>query len=183
MMENSTLPLTSPSRKLSFYKWGIGIAMVILICCVSILGVDYYQASRPELFTLPEGYVGPVLIIWDQPNGIPPRYEEGVQIFEIPANGLLLTQASRPYGGIGDDFWYRNELGQRTEKLVFNLNCVTPVPDDPIIVCVLAELMILNGKHTPRHFIAVVGPQSQQHELAQGYYDWRLDILLPMLPP
>ncbi|MCI0528871.1 MAG: hypothetical protein L0Y56_15655, partial [Nitrospira sp.] len=109
MTENSTVISSPKAPKLNASKWIIGLAVVILLCCSSILAVDYYQTSQLEIFILPEGFVGPVLIIYDQPDGVPARYEKDIQVFEIPASGLLLTQAPMPEG-IGDDFWYRNEL-------------------------------------------------------------------------
>ena len=137
--------------------------------------------NKEKMFLIPEGYVGPVLIVYAQSNGQPPKYEGDVQLFEIPPDGVLITQSPKP-DGIGDEFWYVNESGQRTKKLIFNQSCVTTVPDDPVIVCVKPESFVMNGEEMPRHDTLTIGPQSQQHELAQWYREWKRDIMLSLFP-
>jgi hypothetical protein len=158
-----------------------GCAVLSCVSIIGYLGVNTYLSSKPKIFSLLDGFEGHAMVIWDQPDGVPAHFEDGVQIFEIPSSGLLLTQSSRPQGGIGDDFWYRDENGQLTEKLIFNQTCAIPIPDDPRVVCLLMETLILNNKFPPRHISFLVGPQSKRHELAEGFFEWRYQILLPRL--
>jgi hypothetical protein len=158
----------------------LSVVLVTMVCVVSILIIDFIENDH-ELFTFPYGFTGPVLIIYEQPSGAPAHFEEGTQIFEVPASGILLTQSEKPHG-VGDDFWYRDEEGNRVSKLTFNQNCVTELPRDPVIVCVLAESLILEDQKPPRHSTFVVGLESEWRELTAGLFEWKRAILLTFLP-
>lgn len=45
-----------------------------------------------EIHLIPKGYEGPVIIVFDQQNGVPEKYENGSRVYEIPNDGVLRTQ-------------------------------------------------------------------------------------------
>lgn len=68
---------------------------------------------EPETYIIPFGYLGRVNIIFNQKNGMPVKYENGRRIYEIPSNGILLTQFKDEYGFINHQFYYSDILGNR----------------------------------------------------------------------
>ena len=49
---------------------------------------------------LPRGFVGPVLIIFNQPDGEPREYKDGKRVYRIPSSGVLRTQFPTPPSGV-----------------------------------------------------------------------------------
>ena len=58
------------------------------------------QRADPEKHLIPKGFAGPVIIIYDQKDGNPEKYNDGFRIYEIPENGILRTQFKHPSGWI-----------------------------------------------------------------------------------
>lgn len=48
--------------------------------------------AEPEVHLIPKGYKGPVIIIFEDKQGKPEKYEDGKRVYEIPADGVLRTQ-------------------------------------------------------------------------------------------
>jgi len=74
---------------------------------------------EPETYLIPDGFKGTVNVIFNQTKGEPPRYENGRRIYEIPANGILLTQFKDEYGIIDHEYYYVKHNGNRTPLKVF----------------------------------------------------------------
>lgn len=70
-------------------------------CFVAIIVTQILSACRFGencIHLIPDGYIGPVIIIFDQPDGQTKRYENGWRVYEIPDNGILKTQFGPTYG-------------------------------------------------------------------------------------
>jgi hypothetical protein len=73
------------------------------------------QEKREDSITLiPKGYVGPVVIIFNQTDGKPIKYEKNKRIYEIPDNGILKTQFTKNIGYQKNEFYYVSNEGKRT---------------------------------------------------------------------
>jgi hypothetical protein len=46
---------------------------------------------RQQLFVLPPGFQGPVLVIYDQPNGERPKPVNGEIVYNVPKDGIVRT--------------------------------------------------------------------------------------------
>ncbi|MGB7070289.1 MAG: hypothetical protein WBD22_12410 [Pyrinomonadaceae bacterium] len=92
----------------------IGLAVLALL-----LGVGVYvwktEFGDDEIFILPEGYIGFVLILHDQKNGEPGKYESGKRVYEIPSNGILKTQFSLNTGWHSPGKYFYKQNGKLTE--------------------------------------------------------------------
>ena len=84
---------------------------VILICVCSCA----QQKAEDTVRLIPEGYIGSVLVIFNQENGEPKEYEEGKRIYRIPENGVLKTQFEPNYGMQNHQFFYVDKKRSRTE--------------------------------------------------------------------
>ncbi|QMU65411.1 MAG: hypothetical protein GKR88_14710 [Flavobacteriaceae bacterium] len=77
----------------NYYPFGIKMAGVVFgfISCT-------YRKAEDIIRLIPEGYIGPVLVVFDQKNGEPKEYEDGKRVYRIPKSGVLKTQFGSNYG-------------------------------------------------------------------------------------
>jgi|GEM_PF-2247722 len=76
------------------------------------------QTIEPEIYLLPAGFEGPVLIIFNQAEGAAPKYEGEARVYEIPASGVLWTQFSDQSGWVPKGypkFYHVSADGSRTK--------------------------------------------------------------------
>lgn len=78
-------------------------------------GWSCLKSGDDEIHLIPDGFTGTVVIIFNQPDGIPQKWERGRRVYEIPVNGILKTQFSFNKGLIDDKYYYINAIGQRKE--------------------------------------------------------------------
>jgi hypothetical protein len=83
-------------------KIGIGVAAFIGLPVVALAMWYVCMAiqTEPEIHLIPDGYRGPVVIMYDMPNGDSIEYENGKRVLRIPPTGLLYTQFKQIEG------WY-----------------------------------------------------------------------------
>jgi hypothetical protein len=94
--------------------------------------------TEPETYLIPSGFLGEVNILFNQ-NGIPVKYkdehnrdtvytpqigkpvkyEDGRRVYEIPDNGILLTQFKDEYGFVDRKYFSIDSNGKRTRLEVF----------------------------------------------------------------
>jgi len=111
--------------------------------------------AESEYFLLPIGYEGPVLIIYDQENGLPALYQGRVRIYQVAADGVLRTQFSQSRLAVNRSFWY---VGQQGALLalpkVLRPDCADYLPDDPVAVC---STYTQSGPAMPAHDGFIIG--------------------------
>ncbi len=76
--------------------------------------------GEQEIIVVPKDYKGYVLIIFNQKDGNPTKYEGKKRVYEIPQNGILKTQFTGNYGSVGfADYYYENiSLGNKLSSFV-----------------------------------------------------------------
>jgi hypothetical protein len=84
-----------------------------------ILSIIGCKNPEPETYLLPRGFTGRVNVIFSRKDGVPPRYENGRRVYEIPPSGILVTQFKDEYGLIDHDFFYIDKSGNRTSLKVY----------------------------------------------------------------
>lgn len=96
------------------------------------------QKAEPETYLIPENYTGEVNILFNQngvpvkyqneygrdtiytsQKGMPPKYENGRRLYEIPSDGVLLTQFKENDGFIDRQYYSVDGNGKRTPFEVF----------------------------------------------------------------
>ena len=131
--------------------------------------------ATENVYLLPEGYVGPALIIYGQASGEPTQREGREYIFEIPDDGVLRTQTTADT--TGGEFWYVDAQGNKTGEVMWDGGCVSDLPGDPLVACSHGGLRRFNGALAPRHSYLIIGPQSRQRELLRESGEWHENIL------
>ncbi|HEX8529388.1 MAG TPA: hypothetical protein VF646_05175, partial [Cytophagales bacterium] len=70
----------------------IGIGSFILLCALLSGLFSIFNKAEPETILVPKGYEGVVVVIFDQQEGAPAKYEGKDRVYEIPEDGVLLTR-------------------------------------------------------------------------------------------
>jgi hypothetical protein len=92
-----------------------------LIALLNVLALGSCgQNPEPETFLIPQSFTGRVHIIFNRKDGAPFQYENGSRIYEIPNNGILLTQFKDQNGLIDHHYYYVDSTGQRTLLKIFD---------------------------------------------------------------
>lgn len=71
------------------------------------------------MYLIPEGFTGRVNIILNQKGGSPTKYEDGRRVYEIPSDGILLTQFTINDGFIDRKYYYVDSIGNRTDLPIY----------------------------------------------------------------
>ena len=80
------------------------VAMQLLISC--------HQKAEPEIYLIPESFTGKVNIIFNRKEGNEKKYQGENRVYEIPSDGVLLTQFTTNDGFINRRYYYKNQLGE-----------------------------------------------------------------------
>lgn len=82
----------------------------LYILCILIISIYSCSLSKGEIIIIPEGYVGYIVIIYNQKNGAPEKYDNEHRVYEITSNGILKTQFAPQYGFSQlQQFYYQGE--------------------------------------------------------------------------
>jgi len=80
-----------------------------IVILILFLGLSCKFAER-ELYILPKGFIGNVLIVFNTKNGSEKVYDQyGRRSYLIPTSGILLSRFTDTYGVINKKFIYSNK--------------------------------------------------------------------------
>jgi hypothetical protein len=74
---------------------------------------------EPADFLIPKGYSGRVAVVFEQKQGEKPKYANGRRIYEIPDNGILLTQFKAEFGFIDYRYFMVDSNGAQTSLPIY----------------------------------------------------------------
>lgn len=103
---------------LSRFKIPTKLQVAIVITPILTLFIFlWYSESSYNIFLIPEGYRGRVVIVHGCANGAPRDFEGRYRVYKIGANGLLRSRfnfAGNAFDSLHSKYFYVNERGQRT---------------------------------------------------------------------
>lgn len=80
------------------------------------------QGNEKEIYLISSNFKGKVNIVFSQANGEPVKYEEGVRIYKIPKDGILLTQFKEQQGFVKREYFYTdNNNSRKPLKIIINM--------------------------------------------------------------
>jgi hypothetical protein len=126
---------------------------------VGLLCILISACADRELDLMPVGFEGPVIIIFNDPNGAPARWERGARRYDIPASGVFRTQFSPNEGWGRPDYEYVDASGHRS-LIVPGTPCVDSLLGDPVQACLDA----VRGPG-PRYDAYVVSHRANRKEM------------------
>lgn len=80
--------------------------VIYFLTFFSLIGCG--QSKEKEVYLIPSNFKGKVNVIFGYSKGEPVKYENGVRIYEIPKDGILLTQFKVQEGLIKREYYYTN---------------------------------------------------------------------------
>src|SRR5699024_6655276 len=112
------LPKLTAKPKAS--KIVIGLLSFPLTTIIVVIGMyiisfasSYLTRPEKELYLIPEGYVGKVVVFFNQADGEKHEYENDRRVYRIPETGILFTQLKDEQGIINQEYYYVSPNGQR----------------------------------------------------------------------
>jgi hypothetical protein len=97
----------------------INSKMNVYFLIVAALSILSCNDPQPETYLIPQGFTGRVNVIFSRRDGAPNKYENGRRVYEIPANGVLLTQFKDEYGLVDHQYYYVDSNGKRTPLEIY----------------------------------------------------------------
>jgi hypothetical protein len=134
----------------------------VLLGALVLLGCTQCRRHKePVLFLLPPGFVGNVVVVYDQPHGQSPEYRAGTRVYRIPAGGVLYSRFGPNYGvGPAAEYRYTGTRTRPGHVLRYRWKPQPTYAPDDTVVCGSAPI---TDSNTPRtHYLAfVVAPNRQ----------------------
>jgi len=101
----------------------LGFSLVVTSSC---------QQPVQQMFVLPLGYVGPVVIVFDDHMGTATEFRGTKRVYRIPDTGVLITQFSTVRGVVDNEYVY--EVADSPVKhLEYAEDLRTAVPQDTMV--------------------------------------------------
>lgn len=123
-----------------------------------------------EIYLLPEGFGGELIVYFDQPDGQEIQYEDDARVYRIPNSGYLKTRFPKNGGCMNNNriqFFYEGSLGGR-EPLDYFLNIdMDSIPTDRDYVLFT---FLSNKESNPDFVIHLVGHVAEFEQLTQGIH-------------
>lgn len=89
--------------------------MLLILIAVVWEWVYVKSTTMKEVFILPKGFKGVVLIAYEQKNGMDAIKNDHKLVYRIPKNGVLKLKGQPSISLTQSWFYFENELGERTE--------------------------------------------------------------------
>ena len=137
------------------------LAVGAILACVGVFTWGPYSplfwmfAPRQEIRVIvPDGYVGPVLIGWQVPDGESAEVADNVLIYRLHEDGALMLRDDPP-GGVGQwSFWYEASDGHLAR--IPDSTCFDDAPETGIVVCVGMIVEVHNSQDfRPNEYYAI----------------------------
>lgn len=95
------------NRRWPFKLVAVGIPL-------AFIGYSWTRSfTTPETYLIPATYRGPVVVVFNQPDGQKAEVEQGRRIYRIPPSGVLFTQFAAEQGFIDQQYYFITPAGQR----------------------------------------------------------------------
>lgn len=91
--------------------------LVFIVILFLFSGCNKKTPCEKEIYILPEGFWGTMIVYFDQPDGQEIQYENDARVYRIPPLGYLKTQFPKNGGCMNNHrihFFFEDSLGVRT---------------------------------------------------------------------
>jgi hypothetical protein len=78
-----------------------------------------YQKAEPETYLIPSNFTGRVNILFNKKEGAAKKYENDRRVYEIPFNGILVTQFKTNDGFTNREYYSTDNEGKRSPLEIF----------------------------------------------------------------
>lgn len=98
---------------LSLFTFPLTLFAMVIGMYLFSFASSYLTRPEKETYLIPDGYIGTVFVVFNQPDGEEPEYENDRRIYRIPQTGVLFTQLKDEQGIINQEYFYISPSGQR----------------------------------------------------------------------
>jgi hypothetical protein len=105
--------------------------MRVAIFFTLVLSVILSSCGEQEAVVVPDNYKGYIVVIFNQKNGDPIKYEGKKRVYEIPQDGILKTQFEPNDGWRESSEFYYEKIAPENKLLSFAE--LKEVPEDTIV--------------------------------------------------
>lgn len=135
-----------------------------------ISGCEKSMQCEKEIYLLPDGFRGKMIVFFDQAGGEEMLYEDSARVYNIPPSGYLKTQFPKNGGCMNDNrlnFYYLDSLGIR-KPLDYFLNLPKDsLPNDRDYVLFT---FLSNPESKPDFVVHLLGSLYEFNELTQSMH-------------
>lgn len=129
---NGTAPMSSYGR---ITRWTV---VAVIGSCTALLVLLFITLRQPgtraETYLLPEGFRGPVLVLFRRSDGASPEYESGQLVYRVPSNGVLAVGWSE--ASFQPRYYFVTSKGERMQIPIDNgAFCDGDTPTTTIVIC------------------------------------------------
>ena len=71
--------------------------------------------GEQEVYLIPDGFEGPVILIVGESEGQPIKYENNKRVFEVPQNGILYTQFDNQKKYVRAEYYYVDRKAKKSQ--------------------------------------------------------------------
>lgn len=160
----------------------IRVAVIVVACYLIITGCSRTTKCEKEVYLLPKGFHGKVMIFFDQPDGQEKLWEGDARLYKIPPGGLMKSRFPKNGGCMNDKrmaFYYLDSLGKRIPLLYFLDMAGTTIPPDSNYV--VFSLLSNKGSRNP-FVIHLVGTALEFTELTRDVNRHKPEDVLKSIP-
>ncbi|HEY9113847.1 MAG TPA: hypothetical protein VIN10_04060 [Bacteroidales bacterium] len=142
--------------------------LVLILSLLLLAGCNESKQCEEEIYLVPEGFRGRIMVFFDQADGQAIEYENTARVYHIPESGYIKSQFPRNGGCMNDgriQFFYEDSLGTR-QPLDYFLNMDMknlPTDRDYVLFTFLSD-----KKVKPDFVIHFVGHLSEFNELTES---------------
>ena len=104
------------------WNWRVGskrkvLSILLLVPFAGMFFLLVMEMTRfvPETFLVPEGYRGAITVIYGEPCGEEPVYENGSRVYRFTESGILIVRNKRITGRLDHKFYFVGETGNLTK--------------------------------------------------------------------
>lgn len=142
--------------------------LLIIFSVVVFSSCNKTTDCEKEIYLLPPGFRGELIVYFDQDDGQPEIYEDSARVYRIPRSGYLKTRFQKNGGCMTDNrirFFYEDSSGNREELDYFlNLNKDSiPTNRDYVLFTLLSD-----KDSKPDFVIHLIGTVQEFKELTNG---------------
>jgi len=168
------VPEVKGMRKM-FFALGVLLGAVVVAAGFALADWFIFNRAEAEIHLIPDGFVGPVVIAFDQNDGEPKKYGNKTRIYGIPPNGVLKTRFPKNDGTNHVwKFYYMKADGTKSElPYFFDFREVPAGNKDTIAIYSLGSMSAPSnrGASDRSFFTYVVGKVSDSKSLIDRQHD------------
>lgn len=140
---------------------------VFIFFALAIVGCNKSVECEKEIYLIPDGFSGKIIVYFDQSDGDPVEYKNNARIYHIPKSGYLKSQFQKNGGCMNDKrirFFYEDgtEIGEELDYFLdMDKDSIQTIDRDFVL------FTLLSSENKPHFVVHLVGNISEFNHLME----------------